>query len=192
MSSPLPQGRVRVQRIAEAAVERARLNVVPRLRTRAPRVPFVTLVSLLLVAGVVGLLMFNTNMQQDSFAATDLENQASELMSREQTLAMELETLRDPQRVAEQAQALGMVPAVHPAFLNLADGKVLGAAVPASGDDRVDVRPPEARKPAALAPADIIIREKVKSRAQRRVESRRDARSGRNEASTTRGDRSTR
>lgn len=192
MSSPLPQGRVRVQRIAEAAVERARLNVVPRLRTRAPRVPFVTLVSLLLVAGVVGLLMFNTNMQQDSFAATDLENQASELMSREQTLAMELETLRDPQRVAEQAQALGMVPAVHPAFLNLADGKVLGAAVPASGDDRVDVRPPEARKPAALAPADIIIREKVKSRAQRRVEGRRDARSGRNEASTTRGDRSTR
>ena len=54
MSSPLPQSRVRVQRIAEAAVERARLTVVPRLGSEAPRVPFVTLVSLLLVAGVGG------------------------------------------------------------------------------------------------------------------------------------------
>ena len=44
----------RVPRIAEAAVERARLTVVPRRRTRAPRVPFVALVSLLLVSGVAG------------------------------------------------------------------------------------------------------------------------------------------
>lgn len=193
MSSPLPQSRVRVQRIAEAAVERARLNVVPRMRSRAPRVPFVTLVSLLLLAGVVGLLMFNTNMQQNSFAATDLEQQASDLTSREQTLAMQLEKLRDPQRVAEQAQSLGMVPAVHPAFLNLADGKVVGDVVPASSDDRVDVRPPEARKPKALTPEPVIMHTRAKSRAPRRAEGRRDARSGRNESSTTsRGDRSAR
>ena len=66
MSTPLPHSRVRVQRIAEAAVERARLTVVPRVRrSRSPRVPFVTLVSLLLLGGVVGLLMFNTTMQQN-------------------------------------------------------------------------------------------------------------------------------
>ena len=35
----------------------------------APRVPFVTLVSLMLLGGVVGLLMFNTSMQQASFRA---------------------------------------------------------------------------------------------------------------------------
>src|SRR5215213_1973704 len=72
MSTLLSQARNRVPRIAEAAVERARLTVVPRTaRRRAPRVPFVTLVSLLLVGGVAGLLFFTTSMQQASFTATD-------------------------------------------------------------------------------------------------------------------------
>ncbi len=46
-SSTAPQLRSRLPRIAEVAVQRARLTVVPRPRTRprAPRVPFVTLVS---------------------------------------------------------------------------------------------------------------------------------------------------
>ncbi|MGH3307948.1 MAG: hypothetical protein ACRDOX_09690, partial [Nocardioides sp.] len=61
---------------AEAAVERARLTVVPRRRTRAARMPFVMLVSLVLLGGVIGLLLFNTSMQQASFAATALEEQA--------------------------------------------------------------------------------------------------------------------
>ena len=49
MSSPALQPRTRVTRIAQEAVDRARLTVVPRVRTRAPRVPFVTLVSLVLL-----------------------------------------------------------------------------------------------------------------------------------------------
>ena len=81
--------------------------------------PFVTLVSLLLLGGVVGLLLFNTSMQQASFAATALEEQATSLTAREQTLQMELERLRDPQRVAEARKQLGMVPARAPAFLDL-------------------------------------------------------------------------
>lgn len=158
MSSPLPQSRVRVQRIAEAAVERARLSVVPRVRTRAARVPFMMLVSLVLVAGVVGLLMFNTSMQQSSFTATALESHASDLNSRKQTLQMELEVLRDPQRVAEEAQALGMVPAGQTAFIQLSDGKVIGTAAPATIENRFDIRPPKAKKPPALDPEPIVIR----------------------------------
>ena len=95
MSTPLPHSRVRVQRIAEAAVERARLTVVPRVRTaRSPRVPFVTLVSLLLLGGVVGLLMFNTTMQQNAFAATALEQQASERVKEVEVLWRRLERER--------------------------------------------------------------------------------------------------
>ena len=91
---------VRIGRgLAEAAVERARLTVVPRRRrTRAARMPFVMLVSLVLLGGVIGLLLFNTSMQQASFAATALEEQANTLTAREQTLQMELEVLRNPQR----------------------------------------------------------------------------------------------
>ncbi|HEY1175080.1 MAG TPA: hypothetical protein VGF17_02905, partial [Phytomonospora sp.] len=73
MSSQVTQVRSRVPRIAEVAVERARLTVVPRRRVRAPRMPFVALVSMVLLGGVVGLLLLNTSMQQAAFASTSLQ-----------------------------------------------------------------------------------------------------------------------
>jgi hypothetical protein len=142
--------------IAEAAVERARLTVVPRRRTRAARMPFVMLVSIVLLGGVIGLLLFNTSMQQASFAATTLEEQANTLTAREQTLQMELEVLRDPQRVAEHAQDLGMVPAANPVFLRLSDGKILGERIAATPANRLRVRPLPPVKPAVLTPAPIV------------------------------------
>ena len=194
MSTPLPHSRVRVQRIAEAAVERARLTVVPRVRARSPRVPFVTLVSLLLVGGVVGLLMFNTTMQQNSFAATELEQHASDLTSRKQTLQMELEVLRDPQVVAEKARRLGMVDAGAPAFLK-PDGSVEGVASPATPANKVPILPPAVKKPAALDPPTRIVYEEPdnkKSDTDRTSGRDRDRRVRMNGTRTTSGDRSTR
>lgn len=161
MSSPAVQLRSRIPHrlgrgLADAAVERARLTVVPRRRTRAPRVPFVSLVSLVLLGGVVGLLLFNTSMQQASFAATALEQQASTLSAREQTLRMELDVLRDPQHVAERAQALGMVPATSPAFLRLSDGKVVGVPAAASATEGLRIRPRPPVKPAILSPRPVV------------------------------------
>ncbi|MDT0201250.1 hypothetical protein [Nocardioides sp. AE5] len=194
MSSPLPLSRVRVQRIAESAVERARLSVVPRLDPHAPRVPFVTLVSLLLVAGVVGLLLFNTTMQQNAFANTALEKQARELSDRQQGLQMELDELRNPQRVAEKAQELGMVPSLNPAFINLSDGTILGNPVPAKAEDGIDVRPPEAKKPAELDPAPLVIKVPAQPEASADTDPAspdRDAAAGSNDSSSNdRGDRS--
>ena len=118
MSSTAAQVRARLPRIAEVAVRRARLTVVPRPRTRprAPRVPFVTLVSLILLGGVVGLLMFNTSMQQASFRAAALEQQVADLTAQEEALDVELQALRDPQRIASEAQQMDMVlPAGGPA-----------------------------------------------------------------------------
>ena len=132
MSSPAAQPRIRVPRIAQEAVDKARLSVVPRVRSRAPRVPFVTLVSMVLVAGVVGLLLFNTSMQQASFAASSLESQADNLAAREQTLRMELDELRNPQRVALQAQQMGMVIPPAPVFLDLETGETSGVRVAAT------------------------------------------------------------
>ncbi|WP_193610679.1 cell division protein FtsL [Nocardioides lijunqiniae] len=126
--------------LAEAAVQRARLTVVPRRRSRAPKVPFVTLVSLLLLAGVVGLLLFNTSMQQAAFTTTSLEDQATTLAARQEALEDEIEELRDPQRLAEAAQRVGMVPAGPPQFLDLGTGRVVGAAQAAAGE-RLDLTP---------------------------------------------------
>lgn len=149
------QFRNRVPRLAEAAVQRARLSVVPRQQTRAARMPFVTLVTLLLVGGVVGLLLFNTSMQQASFAATALEGQATNLSAREQTLQLELDRLRDPQAVAERARSLGMVESAGTAFLLLGKNKVVGKPVPAPPGNGTKIQPPAPDKPAALDPPPV-------------------------------------
>jgi hypothetical protein len=157
LSGLVGQARARVPRIAEAAVERARLSVVPRMAPRrAGRVPFVTLVSVLLVAGVAGLLWFNTSMQQVSFTATALETKAEALQAQRQGLQMDVDALRNPQRVAVAAKHMGMVPPANPAFIRLRDGKVLGDPVPASVDDSIRINPLPTRRPKNLSPKPVI------------------------------------
>lgn len=161
MSTLMTQARTRVPRFAEAAVERARLTVVPQRnlgRTQAARTPFAVLVLGMLAAGVVGLLMFNTHMQQASFTATALQQQVTELTAKEQSLNMELDALRDPQRLASAAKELGMVPPTQPAFVRLADGSVLGNPTAATPADAVRINPMPPAKPAELAPRPIIIK----------------------------------
>jgi hypothetical protein len=153
MSSTAPALRTRVPRLAEAALERARLTVVPkRTRRRTNPVPFLVLVSMLAVGGVVGLLLFNTSMQQASFAATDLQNRADALEARQQSLQMQLAHLRDPQSIARHAQAMGMVLPTSPAVLDLRSGKVLGDPAPATRTDPLRLLAPPPVKPAELDP----------------------------------------
>jgi len=132
----------------------------------------VVLVSLLLVTGVAGLLLFNTQMQQASFAATALEQRAQVLDAREQTLTMKLEQLRNPQRVALQARDMGMVPPVSPAFLRLTDGRVLGRPAPASAEDAIRIRALPNRKPKSLRPDPVIAEAPKRNREGRRDDGR--------------------
>jgi hypothetical protein len=157
MSALINQARTRVPRLAEAAVDRARLTVVPRRAPRAPRMPFVTLVCLVLLSGVAGLLLFNTSMQQASFTATALETRANLLAAKEQSLQMELENLRDPQRVGVEAREMGMVPPSNPAFISLEDGAVLGEPTAATSLDGIRVTPRPTLKPMNLRPRTVIV-----------------------------------
>lgn len=161
MSTLFSQARVRVPRFAEAAVERARLTVVPPRalgRTQAARTPFVILVIAMLAGGVVGLLMFNTSMQQRSFQATALEHRMNELTAREQSLSMQLDGLRDPQHLAAAAKKLGMVAPAQPAFVRLGNGRVLGNATPAGPDGALRIYPLPPAKPSALSPRPLVVK----------------------------------
>ena len=153
--------RTRVPRFAEAAVERARLTVVPPRRaigrTQAARTPFAVLVIAMLVAGVVGLLMFNTNMQQASFKATALQERVNTLTAKEQSLNMTLDALRSPQRLAVAAKRLGMVPPGQPAFIRL-DGGVLGAPAPATGENSVRINPLPTPAPPSLRRKTVVVK----------------------------------
>ncbi len=158
MSSTAPALRTRVPRLAGAALERARLTVVPRRRRRrSSPVPFVMVISMIAVGGVVGLLLFNTSMQQASFAATDLQHRADTLLAQQQTLQMELDKLRDPQSIALKAQRMGMVLPTSPAVLDLRTGKVLGDPAPATGIDHLRLLPPPPPKPASLNPKPRVV-----------------------------------
>ena len=163
MSSTAPQIRrlpAMAPRLAQAALERARLTVVPRTRrSRAPRVPFVTFVSIILLAGVVGLLLFNTSMQQASFRATALEEQATDLGAQQEALEMDIQALREPERVARAAQDLGMViPATPAGVLHLGSGKVSGRPAPASAADSIPLHLPGPEKPAELQRKTVKVR----------------------------------
>ncbi len=117
--------------IDNEALRRARLLVVPRGRTQAKKLPFIVMVSALLVGGVVGLLCFNTQMQQAAFTQAQLSQQATELSARQQALEMAVEKLQDPQSIASRAQAHGMVLPENPAVLMVPSGKVKGEPAPA-------------------------------------------------------------
>lgn len=132
--TPAQQVRSRLAPWLDASARRARLQVVPNRRTAAARLPFVVLVSLILVGGVVGLLCFNTSMQQAAFAENELQDQATNLAARQETLSMQLQRLQDPQNIAQRAQRLGMVIPGTPALLHVPTGKVDGHAVPADGN----------------------------------------------------------
>ncbi len=188
MSALINQARSRVPRLAEAAVERARLTVVPRRSPTTPRLPFVMLVSLLLIGGVAGLLAFNTSMQQVSFTVTALENQAAGLNAEEQSLQMRLAGLRDPQHLAEQARNMGLVPPASPAFIRLSDGKVLGTPAPALAADGIQVRPGPTAKPAGLRPESVIVWADPSREGERNDGRVEDGRTGDGDSGAARGD----
>jgi hypothetical protein len=153
MSTPAVALRARVPRLAGAALERARLTVVPkRRRRRSSPVPFLLVVSMMAVGGIVGLLLFNTSMQQASFAATSLQNQADTLLARQQMLQTQLDRMRDPQVIALKAQRMGMVLPGSPAVLDLKTGRILGSSTPATRLDTLRLLAPPPVKPAELAP----------------------------------------
>lgn len=156
MSQAAAQLRARLPRFNDAASLRERLALVPPRMSEAPRTPFVVLVCTVLAAGVVGLLMFNTHMQQGAFVARNLQKQANALQAEQQQLTMELQRLRDPQRIASQAHDLGMVAAENPVFLNAATGQIIGTPKPATPKDALQVAY-DAPKPAALNPAPQVI-----------------------------------
>lgn len=140
-STAAQQVRIRLAPLLEGR-QRARLTVVPNRSTAASRLPFVVLVSVILIGGVVGLLCFNTSMQQAAFAENKLQDQATNLAARQESLSMQIQKLQDPQAIAVRAQRLGMVIPGTPALLDVPTGKVDGDAVPA---DRTATPPLYAR-----------------------------------------------
>lgn len=134
MSTVFSPDKPRVAPVAQPAPatrQGPKLRIVYGAPFRPPRMPFVLFVVALLAAGLVGLLLLNTELQRGTFQVTELNKQADQLRDEQEQLERQVRTLESPQNLADRALAMGMVPNPNPVFLRLSDGKVLG--VPAEG-----------------------------------------------------------
>ena len=131
LRSPLPK---------EAPKRTSPLRLVPPRRSSAAKAPFAVVLVVLLGGGLLGLLLLNTLVAQQSFSMHDLGAKDKALQQREQDLSSQVQALEAPASLAARAAALHMVPSGPPAFLRLSDGKVLGD--PRPGVAPVVVKPP--------------------------------------------------
>jgi cell division protein FtsB len=120
-------------RLLPGQVGRARITVRPGRRPRGSirgRTPFVVLTVALLGLGLLGLLMLNTALNENSFELTKLQKQATTLTDQQQALQQQIDHQAAPDALENAARGLGMVPGGDPAFL-MDDGKVVGSPAPA-------------------------------------------------------------
>jgi hypothetical protein len=113
--------------VAEPSVEPAALPI------SLPRTPFLALVVGVVVVGVLGVLVLNTKINENSFRLNDLRATQAALDLQEQQLAQNLAELESPGNLRAAATRLGLVPAGTPAYISLPDGRVVGVPQPASG-----------------------------------------------------------
>ncbi|GAB3499535.1 hypothetical protein [Nocardiopsis coralliicola] len=93
---------------------------------RAPRMPFVLLVLGLLAGALVSLLALRTVLLEDSFQISQLQSESTELGHTEEQLREEVVQLESSERIAREAEQLGMEPGTAPRFLHTEDGHVSG------------------------------------------------------------------
>ena len=115
--------------------------------------PFLLVVSMLAVGGIVGLLLFNTSMQQASFAATV----AAEPGRRPRGPAADAcrwssTSCATRRRSRSRPSGWGWCCPTSPAVLDLRTGKVLGTPTPATRLDPLRLLAPPPAKPAELDP----------------------------------------
>ncbi|MCU1675290.1 MAG: putative rane protein [Frankiales bacterium] len=129
---------------------RAPLAVV-RTRPAPARAPFVILIAALLVAGLVLLLLLNTALTQGAFQQKSVAREVKQLVETEQSLRDHLAHVQEPDSLAKNARALGLVPSTCPVFLRLPAGTVLGTPCPAAAPPAPKPKPVKETAPDAQA-----------------------------------------
>jgi hypothetical protein len=92
------------------------------VRTPSPglrEVAFVLCLTLVLTIGVVGVLLLNTSMQQQSDQLTAQRQKIAALVTVVQQLDIELDRSADPARLAALARRLHMRPVHRPEFVSM-------------------------------------------------------------------------
>ncbi|MEY9910856.1 type II secretory pathway pseudopilin PulG [Catenulispora sp. MAP12-49] len=92
--------------------------------------PFVAVLLVLGVVGLLALLLLNTELNKGAFTIKQQKATATKLEQQSEQIQQSLNGLDDPGALASQASQMGMVPNPNPAFL-APNGSVLGSPTPA-------------------------------------------------------------
>ncbi|GGL96497.1 MULTISPECIES: hypothetical protein [Micromonospora] len=120
-------------RPAPATARAPRLRVAPPPPVSVPRAPFVALILVLVVGGVLGILVVNTKINENAFRLEELQQQQAKLDLEEQQLHKEIAKQEAPGNLEANARKLGLVESAEPAYIRLPDGKMIGVPRPADG-----------------------------------------------------------
>ncbi|WP_189169196.1 hypothetical protein [Pilimelia anulata] len=99
------------------------LTVAPPAPVSVPRAPFVALLLLVVVGGVLGILMVNTSVMENAFRLQNLQQQYADLDRVEGELRRDLEYTETPNNLYRAAKRLGMVDGGQPAVITLPNGR---------------------------------------------------------------------
>ncbi|MET0975379.1 MAG: hypothetical protein ABWX82_06900, partial [Leifsonia sp.] len=95
-------------------------------RRARPRLFYAVLACAGVAAIFVAKLLLSVALSQGAYETARAEVALTELQHSIQALGEDLDRVKSPQYLAENAAALGMVTNAHPAYLRLSDGAVLG------------------------------------------------------------------
>jgi len=121
------------ERAGKTGTAAPRLRVAPPPPVSVPRAPFVGLILVLVVGGVLGILAINTKINENAFKLERLQQEQARLDVDQQQLKKEIADQEAPGNLTANARKLGLVESDDPAYMRLPDGKMIGVPRPAEG-----------------------------------------------------------
>lgn len=108
----------------EQVFPKERLHVVPALTRRATAWPLWVPIMALLVVALVVPVVINAQMAVTSYSMHSQEIELSELKDYQADLITRAREAQSPQKLAEKAHELGLVPAGTPGYISLAGNSI--------------------------------------------------------------------
>ena len=112
------------RKIVREKTNKAVLRLVPEIKSGevAAQRTFVIFIATIFTAGLLSLLVINTALARDAFLLKQLKQEAQLLTDQREAILRQVAQKSSPEKLAEQASKLGMVPSSNPRFLDVSVG----------------------------------------------------------------------
>ncbi len=90
---------------------------------------FGLIISGIILVGMLGGLFVNTLLSQGQFEIQDLQNKSIALADEHEMLAQNVARMESPEMLKAKAIEIGMLPSPGSAFIDLRDGRLMGAGI---------------------------------------------------------------